>query len=230
MLSILCVTILLWVAKHRGKERLFSQIFFHKVFGSKNENIDPIERSISPLSFLFKYLRGIRDARVLEINFYIGKCRSLLRWLQFTFETIFSWRKFDSELYFLCQSLQTVRTVSSNCTEILLEFVATAVPHAILWIQMNFTTKNVRFFILYLIYLITCIFRYCQLYIIIVFIEEYYYLNILQFNTFSNIFSNIAIYLLSLFVSLLLKAIYILHIIIFLRITPNTDYRNSVRD
>lgn len=163
MLSILCVTILLWVTKHRGKERLFSQIFFHKVFGSKNENIDPIERSISPLSFFFKYALNICAVfviHVLEINFYIGKCRSLLRWLQFTFETIFSWRKFDSELYFLCQFLQTVRTVSSNCTEILLEFVATAVPHAILWIQMNFTTKNVRFFILYLIYLITCIFRY----------------------------------------------------------------------
>jgi len=49
----------------------------------------------------------------LKINLYIGKYRSLLRWLELTFETTFPWRKLDFELYLL-RSVSTIRAISSN--------------------------------------------------------------------------------------------------------------------
>jgi len=62
-------------------------------------------RSLSPLHSLNASLQ-ISAIHVclryrLKINLYIGKYRSLLRWLELTFETIFRWRKLDSKLYLL---------------------------------------------------------------------------------------------------------------------------------
>lgn len=87
MLSILCVTILPRVEKYGEEGYLSYRVFLREVAGSENENIDPLKGQYRPCRFSLNIYDGAR-AHHSKINFYAGECRSLSRYLEFTFETI----------------------------------------------------------------------------------------------------------------------------------------------